>query len=218
MNPYTKINWILGVVTIIAALVTSVAAQTMPTPQMVKVRVALSVDEQSTNPSFAFATIEPALTPHGYSWVRAYFFDTPTPKDSHQWRAVLQLTVDKDFKISQVDMAIPGHTCTVAWTPEELKVFGGNYKFDGKRLEITTKGMHRCELIQQTFRWDVDAAIPVIESHEPAKAFSLLKAFCASDSAGSCVLFCAKSRAVSDISTSVNMNRSIFIILRYKFR
>jgi len=36
------------------------------------------------------------------------------PKVRTNASGVIQLSVDKDFKLWQVDMAIPGHSCTIA--------------------------------------------------------------------------------------------------------
>ena len=53
---------------------------------------------------------------------------------------VIQLTVDKDFKVTRVDMAVPGHTCTIAPFEPERKNFLQTYQFDGKNLKLKSKG------------------------------------------------------------------------------
>ena len=81
----------------------------------------------------------------GYRWLRVHFYSYPlTPSDAaaamkgniesleHRWKAmagtpaeynvsnaVLQLGVDKDGKVWQVDLSVPGHACTVAASDKE---------------------------------------------------------------------------------------------------
>jgi len=81
--------------------------------------------------------------------------------------AALVLFLDKENKVSQVNLSyvIQGTTVarTVAWKPEELAQFS-NYKFDGKRLLLKSKGIYdesgstdeRLKL-----SWDVDFNLPV---------------------------------------------------------
>jgi hypothetical protein len=42
-------------------------------------------------------------------------------QDYNTSRAVLQLTLDKDFKVWQLDMAVPGYTCSVAPFETDVK-------------------------------------------------------------------------------------------------
>ncbi len=90
--------------------------------------------------SGAVATIEARPNTPGYSWVRINFYSFPltaedvvgavngdiesldrkwnkkasNPQDYNNSHAVLQLSVDRDLKVWQVDMSVPGHTCTIA--------------------------------------------------------------------------------------------------------
>jgi hypothetical protein len=82
--------------------------------------------------------------------------------------AVIQLTVDKDSKVTQVDMAVPGHTCTIAPFEDEVKSLLQSYRFDGKNLKLKSKGSHVCdmkflEIPNQKFGWNIDLSIPVFE-------------------------------------------------------
>ena len=111
--------------------------------------------------STAVATIEPRLGAPGYSWLRIYFYSFPVaaddlagilkgdtgsmdkkwnskasnPKDYNNSRAVIQLSVDKSSKVWQVDMSVPGHTCTIAPFEQDVKTFLQSYEFDGKNLK-----------------------------------------------------------------------------------
>jgi hypothetical protein len=71
--------------------------------------------------------------------------------------AVLQLGVDKDGKVWQVDLSVPGHACTIASSDSAANAMLQEYRFDGTRLRLRTKGTHPCE----TFAWDVDLTVPV---------------------------------------------------------
>jgi len=82
--------------------------------------------------------------------------------------AVIQLSVDKDYKVWQVDMAVPGHTCTVAPFEKDVKRFLQDYRFDGRNLRLKSKGLYVCDLkfmkiADQTFTWDIDLNILVYE-------------------------------------------------------
>jgi hypothetical protein len=85
--------------------------------------------------------------------------------------AALVLFLDKDNKIWQANLSyvIPGTTVarTVAWKPEELKKYFSNYKFDGKRLILKSKGSYtETESGKEKMRmsWNVDFNLPVFHS------------------------------------------------------
>jgi len=83
------------------------------------------------------------------------------PREYNRSRAVLQLTVDNDDKVSQVDLSVPGHACTVASTPQELNAFAQRYAFDGKQLSLAAKGAYVCGSGKQTVAWSVEVDTPV---------------------------------------------------------
>jgi hypothetical protein len=90
------------------------------------------------------------------------------PKDYNSSNAVIQPTVDKQFKVWQVDMAVPGHTCTIAPFEQDVKNFLQNYQFDGRNLKLKSKGSYVCDMKfmgipNQKFGWDIDLSIPVFE-------------------------------------------------------
>ena len=81
--------------------------------------------------------------------------------------AALVLFLDKNHQIWQVNLSyvVPGTTVarTVAWKPEDLRQFS-NYKFDGKRLLLKSKGLYN-ESGEERLKlsWEVDLNLPVFE-------------------------------------------------------
>jgi hypothetical protein len=153
-----------------------------------------SVSENAMSLSTAVATIEPRLGAPGYSWLRIYFYsfsvtaddlagvqkgDTGSldqkwnkmasnPKDYNNSRAVIQLSVDKNAKVWQVDMSIPGYACTIAPFEQDVKNFLQEYQFDGKKLRLKSKGSYTCDMkfmgkANPKFSWDIDLNAAVFE-------------------------------------------------------
>jgi hypothetical protein len=90
------------------------------------------------------------------------------PNDYNNSRAVIQLSVDKDSKVWQVDMSIPGHTCTVAPFEPDVKAFFEDYQFDGKKLRLQSKGSYVCDMKfmgnpNPKFNWEIDLNTTVFE-------------------------------------------------------
>ena len=81
--------------------------------------------------------------------------------------AALVLFLDKNHQVHQVNLSyvVPGTTVarTVAWKPEDLRQFS-NYKFDGKRLRLKSKGLYD-ESGEERLKlsWEVDLNLPVFE-------------------------------------------------------
>ena len=121
----------------------------------------------------AIATVEPRLGAPGYSWVRIYFYSfLPDSDDIAEIRsgstasmdkkvsglsgkdviaynhsnAVIQLTVDKDYKVWQMDMSVPGHTCTIAPYDADVKKIVQSYKIDGKSISLKSHGSYLCDM------------------------------------------------------------------------
>ena len=161
-------------------------------PKRFDTHATFAVDHLSMSLTTAIATIEPSRMAPGHSWIRVYFYSFPAdaedvaqamggsvasmdrkwdgkssePKDYSTSRAVLQLTVNKDYQIDKVDMSVPGHTCTVASTAQELKDFSTTYALDGRHLRLVAKGSFVCDMTsigsgKPTFRWNVDVDTPV---------------------------------------------------------
>ena len=178
-------------------LCVSVAASARPIPidpNSFKTNATFSIDNSVSSLTTAIATIEARRGAPGYSWVRINFYSFPVtaedlagvekgnvesmdkkwmkkasnPKDYNSSNAVIQLTLDKDFKVTQVDMAVPGHTCTIAPFEPDVKSFLQNYRFDGKNLKLKSKGSYVCDMKfmgipNQKFSWDIDLSVPVFE-------------------------------------------------------
>ncbi len=163
-------------------------------PSTFKTSATFSVDNSVSSLTTAIATIEARRNAPGYSWVRINFYSFPptaedlagaqkgsvesmdkkwmkkssNPKDYNSSNAVIQLTVDRDFKVTQVDMAVPGHTCTIAPFEQDVKNFLQSYQFDGKNFRLKSKGSYVCDMKfmgipNQKFGWDIDLSIPVFE-------------------------------------------------------
>jgi hypothetical protein len=90
------------------------------------------------------------------------------PRDDNHSHPVLQVTVDRDRKVTQVDLSVPGHTCTIAASAGEVAKAVPGYQFDGKGLTLKGKGSYICDMSfakspNRTFGWDLDLSIPVFE-------------------------------------------------------
>src|SRR5579859_77773 len=158
----------------------------------------LSVDNAAMTLSSAVAIRESRKYPAGYSWVRIHFYSFPLtsddiaaarsgnvesldrkanknsfdPKIRNGSFGVVQLSVDKEFKVWQVDMSIPGHACTIAPFEKDVHSFLQTYHYDGKNLTLKSKGSYVCDLKamgagDQTYKWDIDVALPVFEKASP---------------------------------------------------
>jgi hypothetical protein len=74
--------------------------------------------------------------------------------------------VDNDLKVWQVDVSVPGHACTIAASEPDVKSVLQDYRFDGRRLRLKSKGSFVCDLKSlgipnQRFGWDLDLDVPV---------------------------------------------------------
>lgn len=163
-------------------------------PNSFRTNANFSVDNHSMSLSTAIATIEPRLGAPGYSWLRIHFYSFPVtaddlpgvvkgdagsmdkkrnrkasnPTDYNSSNAVIQLSVDNNFKVWQVDMSVPGHACTIAPFEPDVKTFLQDYQFDGKNLRLKSKGSYVCDMKfmgipDQTFAWDIDLHAMVFE-------------------------------------------------------
>jgi len=83
--------------------------------------------------------------------------------------AAFVLFLGKDNKIWQANLSfvVPGTTVarTVAWKPDELKKYFPDYRFDGKRVVLKSKGSYlESEKGRENLKlsWDVDLNLPVV--------------------------------------------------------
>ena len=163
-------------------------------PNSFQTNANFSVDNNEMSLSTAVATIEPRLGAPGYSWLRISFYSFPVtaddiagvmkgdtgsmdrkwnkkasnPKDYNNSYAVIQLSVDKNSKVWQVDMSVPGHACTIAPFEQDVKTFLQNYQFGGKNLRLKSKGSYVCDMKfmgipNQKFGWEIDLNTAVYE-------------------------------------------------------
>ena len=153
-----------------------------------------SVDKDAMYLPTAIATLEPRLGAPGYSWLRIHFYSFPlaaediadalkgsvasmdkkvnmkasNPADYNHSNATIQLAVDKDFKVWQVDMSVPGHACTIAPYEADVAKFLQDYQFDGKKIRLRSKGAYTCDMKfmgipNQQFGWDVNLSLAVYQ-------------------------------------------------------
>jgi len=136
-----------------------------------------SVDGVSSTSIAVVATAQPRNAAPGYSWLRIFFYSSTAAADRAKasraadltrtnWSAVLQLTVDKAGTVWQVDLSLPGHTCTIAESDREARGALQMFQFDGRRVRLRGRGTHACDMRSlripnQTFEWDIDVDVPV---------------------------------------------------------
>lgn len=163
-------------------------------PGSFKTNARFSVDNAAMTLSSVVATIEPRPNASGYSWVQVTFYSFPLTAEDvagvakgdaeslerklnrlendatkyNTSHAEIQLTVDRAFKVWQVDMSVPGHACTIAPWEQDVRNFLQEYNFDGAKLRLKSKGSYVCEMKaagipDQKFGWQFDVNIPVFE-------------------------------------------------------
>jgi hypothetical protein len=139
-----------------------------------------SVNGVSQSPPTVVATIQPRAGAPGYSWLRVYFYPALTGRERVNagkglvesirtaWTAVLQFTLDKTTTVWQIDLSLPGYTCTVAESDGDARQAFPEFRYDGRRVRVKGKGSHECVMparagAAQKFEWDVDVETPVID-------------------------------------------------------
>lgn len=76
--------------------------------------------------------------------------------------------VDKNRTVWQIDLSLPGHTCTIAASDRDARNALQEFQFDGSRLRLKGKGSHDCDMTspgnpRQRFEWDIDFETSVIK-------------------------------------------------------
>ena len=162
-----------------SALLMSVVVTTAQTAKF-------GVDGVTTSPSTIVATIEPRMGAPGYSWLRVYFYSalaggerTNAAKGLVEsirtpWAAALQFTVDKTSTVWQVDLSLPGHTCTITDSDSGARTAFPEFLYDGRRLRLKGKGSFVCVMgsvgaPNRTFEWEVDFDTPVVARSIPLR-------------------------------------------------
>ena len=85
-------------------------------------------------------------------------------KEDYNSHAKVILTTDKDNNVLQIDMSMPGSSCTIASTEDDIKRFLVNYNYLKERLTIKSNGSYTCGApVNKTFTWEFDIDIPVFK-------------------------------------------------------
>lgn len=163
-------------------------------PSAFHVNAKLSVGDRTLSLPNGIAIRQARRGAPGYSWLRVYFYSFPltaedvagarngdvksmerkwrkkasNPDDYNKSHGVMQLGIDKNFKVWQVDISVPGYRCTVAPFPKDVDAFLQSYRFDGRNLKLTSKGSYVCGTLvanvpKQTLGWDINIDVPVFE-------------------------------------------------------
>ncbi|HEY7192016.1 MAG TPA: hypothetical protein VH436_35960 [Vicinamibacterales bacterium] len=137
------------------------------------------VEGDTTTPATILATVEPNTGAPGYRLLRIYFYSselTPSQRAMaasgrdeetlRSWAAIVQLTVDDEASVSKIDLAVPGHMCTVVQTDSDAAKALQEFEFNGRYLKLKSKAYSVCDLKllgipNPTFEWDLDLATPV---------------------------------------------------------
>ena len=184
----------LSLLTAAALFASGSGAWSQPDPKAFETRAVFSIDEDAMTLTSVAAAIEPRPGAPGYSGVQTSFYafkftaadiagavkgrvesmdakwtrTASDPKVYNHSYAFIQLTVDKDRKVTQVDLSVPGHGCTIAGSAAAAAKALPGYQFDGKRLMLKGKGSFICDMSfmkspNRTYGWDLDLNIPVFE-------------------------------------------------------
>jgi hypothetical protein len=163
-----------------------------PSPQTFRTSARFSVDSDELRLKAAVALSEPHAHFGTFSWVRVYFyaFDLTAADvsslshgsvdglerrrmqlssggpDLNHSRAVLHLLIDKDSKLSNASLEVPGLTCTIMVDASTAASAVQTYQNDGRQLQVKAKGASVCDLTavkggRRPITWDVDVNIPI---------------------------------------------------------
>ncbi|WP_141097240.1 hypothetical protein, partial [Microbacterium sp. AISO3] len=83
------------------------------------------------------------------------------PSQYNRSQGVIQLSVDKNSKIAQMDLSIPGHTCTVISTESDISKGIQNFKIDKNQMRLQSTGRFVCDMKfmnvpNQIYNWKID--------------------------------------------------------------
>lgn len=76
------------------------------------------------------------------------------------------ILVGEDDEVLQVDMSLPGYTCTIAPFEEEIEAFFQDFRLENDRLRLSSKGSIEClkgytEPPHTLYEWKFDVDLPV---------------------------------------------------------
>lgn len=192
----TSVSSAFGTTLLLLAGVACTASAGTPSlsPSSFNVNAKFSVGDRTISLRNGIAVLQARPAAPGYSWLRIYFYSFPLtaedisgarngsvesmerrwnkkashPNDYNNSHGVIQLGVDKNFKVWQVDLSVPGYACTIAPFPKDVEAFLQSYRFDGTNLKLRSKGSYVCgmkamNVPKQTLGWDINLDLPVFK-------------------------------------------------------
>jgi hypothetical protein len=171
--------------------VSVVAQEPAPAPETFRTAARFSVDSDVLRLRTAVAFAEPHERLTTFSWVRIYFYGfdltaadvsglsrgttdglerrrmqpSPGRPDMNHSRAALHFLLDKDSKLSNASLEVPGLTCTIVVEASTAAAAVQTFRFDGRQLQVKARGATVCDLTAikggtRPISWDVDVNIP----------------------------------------------------------
>jgi hypothetical protein len=171
--------------------VSVVAQEPAPAPETFHTAARFSVDSDVLRLRTAVAFAEPHARVNTFSWIRLYFYafdlsaadvsglsrgstdglerrrmlPSPGGPDMNHSRAALHFLLDKDWKLSNASLEVPGLTCTIVVEASTAAAAVQTFRFDGRQLQVKAKGATVCDLTaikggKRPISWDVDVSIP----------------------------------------------------------
>lgn len=159
-------------------------------PRLFDTKAEFSVEDDVKSLLSAVATLE-AHPMYGsdHSWLKIHFYSFPFTteeiqgalngdlkliearryEEDYNSQAIIILSMDKESRtVWQVDMAVPGHTCTIAPSEKEVQNFLQEFQFDGKQLKLKSNGSYTCGILfenvtDRIYNWNFDVDIEVFE-------------------------------------------------------
>jgi hypothetical protein len=187
-------NFLRGALALIMAVQSSAMS-----PERFRTAAHFSVDANQLSLASAVALVEPHPRVPGMSWVHVYFYAmalTPgdvaaaakgsvealdrrqmiaaAPSARNASRAVLHFLREKDGVVSNVSLELPGVTCTIAETPEEVRAVFPELRFSAADARARGAGRFACDLQsigmgKPALTWNVDAAVPAFAKAPAAR-------------------------------------------------
>ena len=150
-----------------------------------KTKAEFAIDNESKLLSSAIASIQqhPMHGPN-YSWLTISFYpfnltaDEIKGAENGNWdlikkrmyeedynsHAKVILTTDKDNNVLQIDISMPGSSCTIASSEYDINSFLEKYTYSDEKLTMKSSGSYECGApVNKTFTWEFDIDIPVFK-------------------------------------------------------
>ncbi len=152
-------------------------------PRLFDTVAKFSIDEDVKMLSSVIATIEehPAHGPE-HLWLQINYysfaltaeeveeaasgnFDLITNRryeEDYDSQAIILISMTRDYKVWQIDISMPGVTCTIAWLDEDVKSFLQTFQYEDDNLMLKAEGSYTCGTpVNKTLSWLTDIEIPV---------------------------------------------------------